>query len=438
MNIKPRLNQIQSLKLGLNPKLIQMFNIFHLSYADLVEHIKQEQDDNVFIDISHSDSLITKSIKQQSSDTDVNLSDLVPNTDYQSIREFALSQLDYCPATTLQKKVLSLLIESLDDKGFLLTWPAIIKQVQSSLAVSTATITKCLSLLQEFEPDGIGARSLGECLEIQIRHLDLNNDKLSSLLIKVVHSHLDDLANQNYQAIAKSCHIPLEGVMPLADFIKSNLNPNPGSAFSSNLTHYITPSFQVSYENNKININNLEINKGISVSLSDTYLATLNSKDIDKQTKEFLTEKYNKAKDMIHCINQRREMMESLMTYIAKKQILYFQHGPEYLVPLLQKDVAAALSLSPSTVSRILSSKFCQTHYGTIPLTVLCPRNHFGKTKKQFSIFIAHYLKQHPHLSDQKICLLLQEKGIKIARRTITKYRHELGLDSSYFNGRSD
>ena len=68
---------------------------------------------------------------------------------------------------------------------------------------------------------------------------------------------------------------------------------------------------------------------------------------------------------------------------------------------------------------------------------MLCPRNHFGKTKKQFSIFIAHYLTQHPHLSDQKICLLLQEKGIKIARRTITKYRHELGFDSSYFNGRS-
>ena len=439
MNIKPRLTQNQSLKLGLNPKLIQMFNIFHLSYADLVEHIKHEQDDNVFIDVSQPDSLMTTTVSQSSSETnsESHFSDSIPTAGYQSIREFALSQINYCPATSLQKKIITLLIDSLDDKGFILNWNEVSKHIQSSLSVSTPTINKCLILLQEFEPDGIGARSLSECLNIQIKHLDLDNDHLTSLLTKVTQLHLDDLANKNFKVIAKSCGIPLEGVDPLADFIKTNLNPNPGSMFTSNTTQYITPSFQLSYKQGNVIIQNLEIDKGISISLSENYLETLKNKDIDKETKQFLTEKYQKAKDMIQFINQRRDMLESLMSYIAKKQILYFEKGPDYLVPLLQKDVAADLSLSPSTVSRILSSKFCQTDFGTIPLNILCPRNYFGKTKDQFTLFIAHYLKKHPHLSDQKICLLLKEKGIKIARRTVTKYRHQLGLVSSYFKGRS-
>ncbi len=439
MNINPRIIQNQSIKLGLNPKLIQMFNIFHLSYADLVEHIKQEQEDNVFIDVTQTDTLLNRTSSKQSSQPDSHghITDIVPHIDYKSIRDFALSQLEYSSATTLQKKVISLLIESLDDTGFLPNWPDLTNYIQSSLSVSSSVINKSLALLQEFEPDGIGARSLSECLEIQIRHLDLDNEQLSSLLVQVVQSHLDDLANQNHDIIAKSCGIPLEGIAPIAEFIKTNLNPNPGIAFSSDTTHYIIPSFKLYYDGDKVIINNLECDKGIEITLSATYLETLNNKDIDKQTKQFLTDKYNKAKDMIQFIHQRREVLESLMSYIAKKQILYFQKGSDYLVPLLQKDVAADLALSPSTVSRILSSKFCQTEYGTIPLNVLCPRNYFGKTKKQFLLFIEHFLKAYPKISDQKLCTLLNDKGIVMSRRTVTKYRHELGLSSSYFKGRS-
>ena len=135
MNIKPRLTQNQSLKLGLNPKLIQMFNIFHLSYADLVEHIKHEQDDNVFIDVSQPDSLMTTTVSQSSSETnsESHFSDSIPTAGYQSIREFALSQINYCPATSLQKKIITLLIDSLDDKGFILNWNEVSKHIQSSI-----------------------------------------------------------------------------------------------------------------------------------------------------------------------------------------------------------------------------------------------------------------------------------------------------------------
>ena len=202
MNIKPRFTQHQSLKLSLNPKLIQMFNIFHLSYADLVDHIQQEQQDNVFIDVSQPDRLMTKTLSKSSSRTesDNHLSDTIPNLDYQSIREFALSQLNYCSATAIQKQIISLLIDSLDDTGFISNWKSVSKHIQTSLSVSSTVVNKCLLLLQEFEPDGIGARSLSECLEIQINHLDLDDESLSSLLIKVTQSHLEDLANQHYES----------------------------------------------------------------------------------------------------------------------------------------------------------------------------------------------------------------------------------------------
>ena len=439
MNIKPRLNQKQSLALSLNPKLIQMFNIFHLSYADLLNHIKQEQDDNVFIEVSQSDSLMIKSLTKQSSapNSDTQATDLISSQDYQSIRDFALSQLNYSLLTKTEKQVLILLIDSLDDKGFILNWTEASTYIKKSLSVSQAVIDKCLSVLQEFEPDGIGARSLEECLTIQLDHLELDNTDLILLLNKVIKSHLTDLADQNYKVIAQFCNIPLEGVAVLADFIKTNFNPNPGASFSNKNPHYITPSFHISFLNDNLTIQNLEVDKGISISLSETYLETLEQKDLDATTKQFLTEKYQKAKDMIQFINQRRVMLETLMSTIAKKQVLYFQKGPDFLIPLLQKDIARELSLSPSTVSRILSSKFCQTPYGTIPLKVLCPRNYFGKTKAQFIAFIAYFLKENPQLSDNKIAMMLREKGIHIARRTVTKYRNELGLDSSYFKGRS-
>lgn len=439
MNIKPRLNQKQSLALSLNPKLIQMFNIFHLSYADLLNHIKQEQDDNVFIEVSQSDSLMIKSLTKQSSVTssDTQATDLISSQDYQSIRDFALSQLNYSLLTKTEKHVLTLLIDSLNDNGFILNWTEASTYIKKSLSVSQAVIDKCLAVLQEFEPDGIGARSLEECLTIQLDHLELDNMDLISLLNKVIKRHLTDLADQNYKVIAKSCNIPIEGVTVLADFIKTNFNPNPGASFSNKNPHYITPSFQILFSNDNLTIQNLEVDKGISINLSETYLQTLEQKDLDVKTKQFLTEKYQKAKDMIQFINQRRVMLETLMSTIAKKQVLYFQKGPDFLIPLLQKDIAKELSLSPSTVSRILSSKFCQTQYGTIPLKVLCPRNYFGKTKAQFIAFIAYFLKENPQLSDNKIAMMLKEKGIHIARRTVTKYRNELGLVSSYFKGRS-
>jgi RNA polymerase sigma-54 factor len=439
MNFKPRLIQTQQTKLTLTPKLIQMFNIFHLSYQDLVDHVNEVHDENVFIEITQSDSLLSKKGSSASQERSHNqaFTELIADQEFKSIRDFAHSQCEYHSCSDIQKKIISYLIDSLDDRGFIENWSKVNTFIQSHLKAPRTAIKKSLEILQEFEPDGIGARSLSECLAIQINHLELENNDLKDLLLRVVNHHLDDLAQNNYEVIAKTCSIPLEGVSPLAEFIKTNLNPNPGQAFTNHQATYITPSFAISYENDRVLIKNLESDKGLSITLSETYLKQLHSKSLDEKTKAFLTEKHQQAKAMIDCINQRREMMNTLLTHIAKKQALYIQKGPKFLVPLLQKDVANELKISTSTVSRILSSKFCETPYGIVPLSILCPRNYYGKTKEQFNHFIEYYLKNYPKYSDQKICNLLKEQGISIARRTVTKYRHHLGLDSSYFKGRS-
>ena len=112
-------------------------------------------------------------------------------------------------------------------------------------------------------------------------------------------------------------------------------------------------------------------------------------------------------------------------------KLLFFEKGSLYLEPLLQKDIANELDLTNSTVSRILSSKYVFTSFGTFPLKYLCPRNHFGKTKERLKLIIKEYADQYSSFSDEKLALLLKKDGIDIARRTVAKYRHLIGIKSS-------
>ncbi|RAP28701.1 hypothetical protein DID78_04770 [Candidatus Marinamargulisbacteria bacterium SCGC AG-343-D04] len=183
-------------------------------------------------------------------------------------------------------------------------------------------------------------------------------------------------------------------------------------------------------------ITNLEQKKGISIAISQEYLHLLNDSKTDEKTRLFLKEKHEKAKELYQHLENRHRTIEKLMHYICNKQHLFFQHGHPCLIPLLQKQVAHDLSMNPSTISRILSSKFCRTPFGIFPLKYLCPRNYFGKTNHQFKKLIEQIFLQFPKYSDQKISNILLHQGISIARRTIAKYRLESGLSSSYFQGR--
>ena len=438
MQFRQQIRQKQTLKQRLNPKLIQRYKVFHSSYDQVVEQVQHEQEDNMFIEITQHDQLGSRSSsKSTGSDTDADFTDFASETPFQNLQDFLLNQINFVPLSTKKKQVLEKLIDGLNDNGFFINFSSTKQAIMTSLQVSTTTINDCLKQLQQFEPEGVGARSLAECLLIQVDHYELENDDLIKPIKHIISHHLTDIANQQYSSIAEACSMNIDAVEAIAQFIKENLNPNPGAQFKSIENHiYIVPSFDIKINDQVLDIQNLEQDKGIQFKLSAHYLNLLNDPSTDKKTKTYLQEKHAKAKELYDNLKQRRHILETLVSHIAKKQRLYFEKGNSFLVPLLQKEVAAALDLNPSNVSRILCSKFIHTPFGTIPLKHLCPRNYYGKTKENFQSFLKYYLEQYPKYSDQKISALLLEQGIRIARRTVAKYRHELQLDSSYFQGR--
>ena len=142
--------------------------------------------------------------------------------------------------------------------------------------------------------------------------------------------------------------------------------------------------------------------------------------------------KLAEAKVWVEHFKKRQELIQRCGEYLVQKQRLYFLEGEQFILPCLQRELAQALGVSESTISRLVRTKYIQCDHGSILIQVLCQRNIYGKTKSQVKHLVAYYCQRYPQLSDQKIADLLRQIGLPIARRTVTKYRHESNLDSSY------
>jgi len=279
----------------------------------------------------------------------------------------------------------------------------------------------------------VGARSLKECLLIQLEAHQFTHSGLKDVLKKVITCHLDDLSENKFDKIANKLSIEYEGVKAVSQFIKENLTPSPCASFSdTSFNKIIIPSFEARYTNNQIEYSNLEEKLGIKIDLSQKYLTMLNKPDIDDKLKTFLQEKYKQAKEFMESLENRYKTLDKLAKFVLNHQIAFLEKGVSYLEPLLQKTVAQELGISNSSVSRIVSSKFVQTQHGILSFKQLCPRNHFGKTAYRLKRIIEDLINKNPLLSDEGICKLLRKENLNMARRTVTKYRLELGIKSSF------
>ena len=433
LHLRPQITQKLSLKHRLNQKMIQMLSLFQKPYADLVEEIKDIQKENVFIEVVQQDQLFdysgTSPKTSNHGDTDdPNYENILQQRDV-TLETFLLDQLELLYLSERDHGIIEFLIKHLDDRGFFTNYTQLKSDCCQKFNVKDRKVGEMLKLLQEFEPDGIGARSIKECLLIQVDHYHFQDPELESVIKQVIQKHLDSLTEKNYEKISKKEMIPVEGVEAVAEFIRQNLNPNPGSNFSSGLSnHHIVPSFEVSWTSNGIQLTNLESQHGIKIGLSSHYTQLL-STDLDPETKAFLEQKKKQADELILNIQRRQENLDTIIRLILNRQSDFIQHGKPFLKPLLQKELKDHVDVSVSTISRILSSKYIRTPYGTMPLKDLCPRNHFGYTKEKLKQIISSTIYKHPTLSDQKITNQLNNQDIPIARRTVTKYRHLLDIN---------
>ncbi|MFA5878853.1 MAG: RNA polymerase factor sigma-54 [Candidatus Margulisiibacteriota bacterium] len=440
-----RLIQRQELKTGLKlryllaPKIIQMLKLFSHSYQDLCENIIKESKDNVFLEIVREDSLLTRLEKKTSfinEHTDQRFWENVSLEKVRSLREFLISQLRLVNLRDQEEAIALFLIDQIDERGYLNNYQEAKEELKKKYPVDDRKIKSILTLIQSFEPDGVGARNLRECLLIQVNEYDFEITALRNILQLVIKNHLDDLGQNNYEKIANELNIKPEGLAELHTFIKNNLNPNPGSGFgTANNNNFIVPSFEIEVKNGQVIITNLEREQGLKVSLSPEYLKMLEDKNLDKKTKDYLVIRLEKAQELVDNLNKRYDNLEKIFNLLVQKQESFFIKGHYYLEPLLQKDLASELAISSSTLSRIISAKYIQTAHGVLLLKSLCPRSHFGKTKARFLELITQKFQENPGCSDQKISELLAKENFYLARRTVAKYRKLANIEVKFKRG---
>ncbi len=348
------------------------------------------------------------------------------------------------------------IVGSIDDDGYLRREPiAIIDDLMFSqnIIAREDEIINWLKVIQRFDPPGIGARNLQECLRLQLDNRNqsdnLSDEEILSLKLamRIINDYFDEFTKKHYQKLQRQLNISEDLLRDAVDEILK-LNPKPASGHSANNRniHYIVPDFIIVNRDgdleltlNSRNAPDLRINEHYKDMLK-TYKDTTKGRRAEKKEKEavmFIKQKIDSAKWFIDAIRQRQETMYKTMYSIMQYQYDYFLTGDQKtLRPMILKDIADITGLDISTVSRVANSKFVQTEFGTMRLKDFFSESLQTKdgeevstleVKKILTDIIAGENKRKP-LSDEKLKNMLREKGYNIARRTVAKYREQLNI----------
>ncbi len=291
-----------------------------------------------------------------------------------------------------------------------------------------------LRIMQMLDPPGVAARDLRECLLLQLRDLKRED----TLEFRLVNEAFDELIAHRWSEISKRFGISAQDVQGAADEI-AKLDPKPGLRYSSASDGYIVPDLVVEKIDghyhvfiNDGNLPRLKLSKAYQEIARD-------KKKFDGENKEFISSKLNSANWMIQAIEQRRQTMLKVMNYIVERQRDFFEKGVQYLKPLTLREVAEVISMHESTVSRVTNEKFVQTPRGVLPLKFFFSSG-LSTTggedvsargiKDQIEKLVSNEDPRNP-LTDQAIVNILRESGVNIARRTVAKYRDQLGVLSA-------
>ncbi len=324
------------------------------------------------------------------------------------------------------------IIGNLDDDGYL---RATLEELCLQSDLSLSDIERSLALMQTFDPLGIAARSLQECLLIQVRHLDLTG----TLVERIVQEHLSDLEKRKYPQIAKALAVTPQEVMEASQIIIHELEPKPGRPFLVSDTNYVTPDvYVVKVEDRYI----IQLNdEGLPrVRINPYYRKLLSHKDtVDKVTKEYIEERLRSAQWLIKGMEQRSKTIYKVAESIVNFQQDFLDQGISHLKPMVLKDVAEDIGMHESTISRVTTNKYMHTPQGIFSMKFFFTTGFSistgmpGVEVSSLTVkdVIQKMIKEEDAaapLKDQQIVDSLKAKGIEIARRTVAKYREELRI----------
>ncbi len=339
------------------------------------------------------------------------------------------------------------IIGNIDDSGYLQrTVDAMVDDLafMQNITTDKFEVLEVLEAIQEFDPTGVGARNLQECLLIQLRKISkLNPSTTIDLAIRIVTRYFNEFTKKHYQKIMKRLEIDEDQLKDAMDEIL-NLNPKPGNSLSetTRTNHYIIPDFTINNTNGNLELVLNSWNMP-DLRVSNTYSGMIQDMSKQKKTKKqkeaysFIKQKIDSAKWFIEAIRQRQNTLYSTMSTIMEYQYEYFLSGDETdLKPMILKDIAERVHLDISTISRVANSKYVQTPFGTFLLKSFFSESMQKEDGEEISTreiktilkdIIEGETKRKP-FTDEYLTKLLKEKGYNIARRTVAKYREQLGI----------
>jgi RNA polymerase sigma-54 factor len=482
-----KLTQVQTLQQKLSPQQIQFIKLLQVPTAELRARVEEELEINPALeegmddyddsdpsdaadpDDDYGDSDLDDDYDDRRDDSDVDVGDYLyddelsgykmqgdgPSADDEdrdmplamqsSLTDALMDQLGYLDLDDRDYLIGTQLIGSIDSEGYIRRdLRGIVNDLAftQNIEIDEDELQLVLHRIQQFDPPGIGARTLQECLELQLKRKDQHNPAVHNAL-RIISLCFDEFTKKHFNKIEKRLDITEEELKDAVDII-IRLNPKPGentSDFARN--HYITPDFILRNNSGKLELS-LNSRNAPDLRISKSYAEMLDSYDKgskkDKKLKQavvFLKQKLDAAKWFIDAIKQRQQTLLRTMNAIVEYQYDYFQEGDESkLRPMILKDIANEIGMDISTVSRVANSKSVQTDFGIYPLKYFFSESISTDTGEDVSSKEVKFIlkeiidsesKRKP-FSDDKLEKLLNDRGYNIARRTVAKYREQMNI----------
>ncbi|WP_339812560.1 RNA polymerase factor sigma-54 [uncultured Imperialibacter sp.] len=469
-----KLGLTQSLSQKLSPQQIQFIKLLQVPTAELETRIEEELEINPALEEGKEEEPKEADdfddIDNSASD-ELNIDEYLPDDDYagykmqgdgpggdeeerevpfsesSTLSEQLISQLGFLKLDERQYAIGRQLIGSIEADGYIRRdLDAIVNDMAFSQNIECEAdeVEEILHLIQEFDPAGIGARSLQECLQLQIDRKIETGGEVAQLAHHVVTDCFDEFTKKHYDKISKKLELEDDELLKEAIKLITHLNPKPGGVGSGLVkTQYLIPDFMLfnNHGNLELSLNSRNAPElKVSRDYSEMLQAYDKSNKKDKKLKEtvtFVKQKLDSAKWFIDAIKQRQQTLLNTMNSIIKYQYDFFLEGDESkLRPMILKDIAEEIGMDISTVSRVANSKTIQTEFGIYPLKYFFSEGISTDSGDDVSSReVKHFLKEmidgeekRKPLSDDKLEKLLKKKGYQIARRTVAKYREQLNI----------
>ena len=452
----------QNLNQKLSPQQIQFMKLLQVSSSNIEGIIKKEleanpalEEENTNLSTEDNSNIDDFKFDQESYKTKSNFSAENKNSEIpfsvgSSLNEKLLDQLSYLKLNEKEQIIAKQIIGTIDEDGYLRRdTESIIDDIAftESLELQIKEVENVVKLIQSFDPPGIGARNLKECLIIQLNNIEKKN-KEELVALNIINNFYDDFINKHYDKIISKLSNTEKEIIKKGIQIIKNLNPKPGGSIDeSQHTEYLIPDFILKKEDGKFHVI-LTQNNIPKVKVSKDYINMLDELKVNKSKNEnnkksydFIKQKLESARWFIDALEQRQNTLINTMNSIIKLQYEFFNNSGDnnFIRPMILKDIANIIKMDISTVSRIVSTKVIQTDFGIYQLKDFFSEGHITKNgenisnkkiKKLLEKFINEEDKRDP-LSDEKIEKVFKEKGYNIARRTISKYREQLNIPVS-------